>query len=246
MPLRASDSTARPVRLRLFDSFALEVDGCPIELRWSGQRIAAFLALRGCSLRTTVAGWLWPEVAETAALSSLRTALWRLPTCADVVDRAGQALALAPNVRVDTRDFDERAGTLLGPATQLDDLKIYELRLGGVLLPGWDDAWLTYERERLRQARFHALEIGSGILADRGHLAAALDLAIRAIALDPLRESAHRLVITLHLREGNIVEARRHLAELRELMFTELGLPLSPDFENLVSAAHLDGGRLLR
>jgi DNA-binding SARP family transcriptional activator len=78
-------------------------------------------------------------------------------------------------------------------------------------------------------------------LHDRGQPAAALDLALRAVALDPLRESAHRLVITFHLREGNMVEALRSLADLRELMITELGIPLSPHAEALASSAV--GGR---
>ncbi len=229
------------MRLHLFDTFALEVDGVPVELRSSCQRILALLALRRCALRTTVAGFLWPEVDEAAALGNLRTALWRLSTCADIVDRCGPALALRPGVRVDTHELDELAASLLGSASQVRDHEIYALRLMGELLPGWNDEWLQYERERLRQARFHALEVGAAILHDRGQPAAALDLALRAVALDPLRESAHRLVITFHLREGNMVEALRSLADLRELMTTELGIPLSPHAEALVSSAV--GGR---
>jgi hypothetical protein len=51
-------------------------------------------------------------------------------------------------------------------------------------------------------------------------------------------------VITFHLREGNVVEALRQLADLRELMFTELGVPLSSYAEALVNLAGSGGTRL--
>jgi DNA-binding SARP family transcriptional activator len=44
------------------------------------------------------------------------------------------------------------------------------------------------------------------------------------VAVEPLRESAHRALIGAHLAEGNRVEALRQLARLRHLLREELGV----------------------
>jgi DNA-binding SARP family transcriptional activator len=53
---------------------------------------------------------------------------------------------------------------------------------------------------------------------------AAVEAALEAVALEPLRESAHRAVIRAHLVEGNRGEALRQLGELRRLLLEELGI----------------------
>ncbi|MCA1696878.1 MAG: transcriptional regulator, partial [Actinobacteria bacterium] len=58
----------------------------------------------------------------------------------------------------------------------------------------------------------------------RGELEIALALAMAAVAVDSLRETAHRLVVRAHLAEGNVSEARRHIAEVSQLMIDELGV----------------------
>ena len=89
---------------------------------------------------------------------------------------------------------------------------------------GWYDEWLLLERERLRQMRLHALEALAEQLVIAGDLPAAVHAALAAVAIDPLRESAHRALIRAHLAEGNRVEALRQLARLRHLLREELGV----------------------
>ena len=84
-----------------------------------------------------------------------------------------------------------------------DATKDESRQLEGDLLPDWYDDWLEIERERLRQLRVHALEhLGEHALR-RGRFGAAIDRALAAIAADPLRESAHRLLIRAYIAEGN-------------------------------------------
>ena len=45
---------------------------------------------------------------------------------------------------------------------------------------------------------------------------------LRAAALEPLRESPHRLVIRCHLAEGNVVEALRQYQRFTALLRREL------------------------
>ena len=51
---------------------------------------------------------------------------------------------------------------------------------------------------------------------------------------DPLRESAHRLLVAAHLREGNTSEAAREYAAFRKLAFEELGVGPSSRMEALI------------
>ena len=102
------------------------------------------------------------------------------------------------------------------------------------LLPGWYDDWVHFERESLTQLRLHALERLSGQRLTAGRYAEALALAMAAVATEPLRDSAHRLVVQCHLREGNAVHALRHYEGYRDLLHRELGIPPSPQMQQLL------------
>jgi hypothetical protein len=58
----------------------------------------------------------------------------------------------------------------------------------GELLPGWYDDWVMFERERLRQLQLHALETMAHRLAKEHRYADAVDVALAAVRLEPLRE----------------------------------------------------------
>jgi DNA-binding SARP family transcriptional activator len=102
------------------------------------------------------------------------------------------------------------------------------------LLPGWYDDWVIFERERLRQRILHGLEALSSHLCAGGRVAESVDAALQAVHLEPLRETAQRVLITAHLAEGNHVEARRALAAYGRLLHDELGLRVSADLTDLV------------
>ena len=64
----------------------------------------------------------------------------------------------------------------------------------------------------------------AGQLAEQGHYGLALESALAALRADDLRESAHRAVISIHLAEGNVVEARRAYDLCRRTFVEELGI----------------------
>ncbi|MDT0262714.1 AfsR/SARP family transcriptional regulator [Jatrophihabitans lederbergiae] len=107
--------------------------------------------------------------------------------------------------------------------------------LGGDLLPGWSDDWLILEQEAFRQTRLHALEQTCARLRHCGHYAAALRAGSAAVRCEPLRESAHRQLIKVHLAEGNHAEALRQYQSFRRLLAYELGLPPSASIRSLVA-----------
>ena len=59
------------------------------------------------------------------------------------------------------------------------------------LLLGWYDDWVVIERERLTQLHLTALESLSDRLLSDGEHAKALQVALAAVQVDPLRESGH-------------------------------------------------------
>src|SRR5437773_1792489 len=110
------------------------------------QRLLALLALRDrVVLRTSIAGALWPDVSESHAHASLRSALLRIPDPArSVVWVSDTELSLADGVDVDVRGAHALAYRLLDDTTspEEDDVSRSAIaRLSSDLLPGWSDEW---------------------------------------------------------------------------------------------------------
>jgi DNA-binding SARP family transcriptional activator len=103
------------------------------------------------------------------------------------------------------------------------------------VLPEWLDDWLVTERERHRQLRLHALERLCGEHRDQGRYDLAIRAGLTAVAGEPLRESAHRALIEVHLAEGNHAEALRQYQGYRHRLREELGLAPSPVIRALVA-----------
>ncbi|XUL93960.1 AfsR/SARP family transcriptional regulator [Streptomyces galilaeus] len=109
----------------------------------------------------------------------------------------------------------------------------------GELLPGWDEDWVLFERERLRQLRLHALDAVAHQLLGQGMHALALEAALESVRAEPLRESAHRAVVAVHLAEYNVLEAARHYRAFRALLRDELGIEPSPALTSMLPACVL-------
>src|SRR5690606_23384985 len=111
--------------------------------------------------------------------------------------------SLAPGVLVDVQVLWNRVSDPFRKNWEPEERKATVAGLTRELLPEWGDAWLSYERERWDQLRIHALErIASELLGQGDHFGA-LETALEAVALEPIRETAHRIVVEVHLAEGN-------------------------------------------
>jgi DNA-binding SARP family transcriptional activator len=238
LPARRGDLVVRKAplgsaRLLLLGGFELRCQGVATPVTESAQRLLALLALETRPApRSQLAGILWPEATEERAAGSLRSALWRLPH-PDLVARTSPGdLSLGAEVTVDYREATSLATALLeGVALDLG----HGGALARDLLPGWWDDWLVLERERFRQLRLHALEAHCRWLAETGRFAQAIEAGLLAVACEPLRESAHRLLISIHLAEGNQAEALQQYRRYRRLLADELGLTPSPQLEAVVA-----------
>ncbi len=215
----------RPSELRLLGGFALRVEGEPVDLQPAAQRLLALLALAGAAVERSYAAFrLWPDTDEERAKANLRSTVWRLRRAPGELVRATKThIGLHREVWVDvSEDLD-------GEEAEPDPTRHFEL------LPDWYDDWLVTERERIRQLHLHALERRTERLIDVGRTDEAIQLGLRASALEPLRESPQRLVIRCHLAEGNLIEAIRHYDRYAKLLERELGAAPSDGMRNLLS-----------
>jgi DNA-binding SARP family transcriptional activator len=227
-----------PLRLTLIGRFALWMDGRELGIAASGQRLIALLALRDRPVgRLHIAGILWPDYSTERSLADLRTALWRVNQASgQVITATPTLLRLDADVEVDVRSvesFARRLSQVRGAETvDLDSVSLVDL--AGDLLPDWYDDWLQDEREGLRQTRLHALESLAKRLSATERYAEAIQAALAAIRLEPLRETAHHTLIEIHIAEGNWSEARRQFQRCRWLLREELGVEPSDSMRLLV------------
>lgn len=230
-------------RLDLLDGFRLRYAGAAVRVQPNVQRLLAFLALHERPLhRLYVAGRLWTDSTQETANANLRTALWRLRHLrCRIVEATPSEMALADEVGVDARDATVRAQRVLAGRAQDDDLAA--LIEAGELLPDLDDDWLVIERERIRQLRLHALERLCEDHRDAGRFAEAVDAGLAAVATEPLRESAHRALISSHLAQDNLAEAARDYRLYSVLARDRLGTSPSPGLRRLIRTDH-DGNFL--
>lgn len=217
------------IRLHLLGGFQLEQEGRALLLPEGSQRLLAFLALKGRSLRRqAVAGTLWPDATEVHASSSLRSSLARLPDGARAsVSVSSRDLRLSDDVTVDLWEARILAHQQLldsGASPSADPGPEAIPALSAELLPDWYDEWTLIEAEEWRQLRLHALEAVADRLMANGNYGGAAAAALAAVRAEPLRESPRAALIRVHLAEGNPTEALREFSRYDELLMLELGV----------------------
>jgi DNA-binding SARP family transcriptional activator len=98
------------------------------------------------------------------------------------------------------------------------------------------DTWQTFTTESLRLELAAALEKLAGALAARGQTDQALPHARRWLALDPLHEASHRLLMQLHAAAGDRAALARQYRQCVEVLAAELGVEPAPETSALYYA----------
>jgi DNA-binding SARP family transcriptional activator len=228
--------TAWNFRIQLLGGFEVTREGCSIPLGPSSERLVALLACRDRPLsRHLAAGLLWPDRPERRAQANLRSAVYRATfSHPDLIISSPRRITLDPSACVDFRAATAVAQRIIA-GSMVDLCAPAHEALTRDLLPCWyEDDWVIEEREAFRQNRLHALEILCLTLAERGRYGEAVDAALAAVRAEPLRESAHRALMMVHLHEGNYGEALRQYGRCRTLLHDELGIDPSPRLRDLI------------
>ncbi|MEZ4717309.1 MAG: BTAD domain-containing putative transcriptional regulator [Caldilineaceae bacterium] len=258
-------------QLRVLGSLEISTDGVqflPLPLNKVGA-LLAYLALTPqiTYSRTTLVSLFWPDYPRENAQGNLRTTLRRLRAQLAAIDAQlpdqcieatrhhirGNATALAVDAVTMERLIREagahrhdalaRCDACMAKLAEAADLYRGEL-LAGLDLPDAHpfEEWLLLRREELR---FQALVVLQQLVhahTARHDFATAHDLAMRLVALDPLREESHRHVMFLRARQNLTAEALDHYTVVRTLLADELGVEPAPETEALLQA--IRAGRL--
>jgi DNA-binding SARP family transcriptional activator len=228
------------VHIGLLGGFECSCSRQRISLPLGAQRLLALLALKeGGVHRSAAAERLWPDSPPARAASNLRSALWRARYIMEtrVIMCEGPRLRLVPAVCVDLHLVQTRGQQALESGQAVVDLDYDALvtALSRELLPEWTDDWLVLERQRWEQVRLHLLEGVAQKLRYGEHYLGALKAALAAVAVEPVRETAHRIIIEVHVDEGNTGSALRHYQRYRTLLQRELGVAPSPRMTQLAN-----------
>ena len=220
------------VELRLLGGFELlSSDRTAIELPTRKSRLLlAFLASPpGQShSREKLASLFWPDTQEEQARGSLRYALTALRNALAplAIDTGRDEIALSPGrLRIDI-DLLARAANGTAAAGALDAGLIYRGEfLDGYSLDNQDFVdWLLFERTRCRNLAQAAFEQAICALEQTGRPADAISLAQRLVALDPLREQSHRVLMTTYATAGERSKALEQYQSLKDLLKKELAV----------------------
>lgn len=234
------ENASSACELSLLGPFALTgTDGRPIEI--SSKKNRLLLAMVASSprrrmSRDALSGLLWASYGDEQARSSLRQALAVLRRelyGKDGVLLAGTdgAVALHPSdvavdadrflrdVEIGTRASLERALSLWrGPF--LEDVSVAEPEI---------EQWLRERREYFDNLYIAAMDRMVTLLDG----VARINMALRLVQADTLREGSHRRVMEALLASGEKAQALRHYENMRKLMRDELGVEPSPETQSL-------------
>ena len=195
------------------------------------KKLAGLLAYLACAAprpqpREKLMALLWGSHFDAQAKQNLRQALFRLRKVLgqDALESEGEVVSLdAAAIGCDVGRFEalvrEGSREALGAAADLyrgrliDDVTVGE--------EGWNE-WLAGERERLLELALGAMMgLGEQELA-AGRAERALKAGQRAIALNNMREDAHRLIMRALAATGRKAEALKHYQDLVALLKHEL------------------------
>ncbi|MBI1777052.1 MAG: AAA family ATPase [Proteobacteria bacterium] len=230
-------------RLALLGRFELSGLSGPVDLR--SKKLSSLLAYLACTApapqsREKLATLLWGSHFETQAQQNLRQALYRLRRTLgdDALSSDGDDIRLAPGVI----DCDvARLEALIGDGSRASLAAAGDLYHGRLLSDvtiaeeAWAD-WVAGERQRLEGLALDALVRSGEIELAAGLADKALEAAHRALAINNLREDAHRLTIQALAAAGRQAEALKHYQDLTVLLKRELQTEPDALTKSLVAA----------
>ncbi|PYE49424.1 ATP-binding protein [Deinococcus yavapaiensis] len=191
-------------------------------VRCEGRPLAAlaFLALQGPTMRSRLAGLLWPDNTESVARNNLVQLLRRLAAACgtDLVD---------PHDPLTLRDIVRTDVDVLVCAFEGDEEEVEvpdHVLLDGLSFPEAHELqdWLRAQRERLDGLRARHLMRRAQRKEVQGDWPNALAFTRRALHFDPVSEDAYRRLMRLHYLNGDPAAARAAYERCADVLRTEL------------------------
>jgi predicted ATPase/DNA-binding SARP family transcriptional activator len=247
-PARAARRAARerpvsgPLRVRVLGGATVELGETALTAAdWGYAKPRELMFLLVCSPPMTkdqIAAALWPDLSRQQLGNALHTALRELRRA---LGDPGWVTYANGHYRFDrTRphecDVTEFEDALLAarrarPAqAALPHLQRAINVYGGDFLDGVTAGeWALVRRDELRRAFESALLATGRLQTAAGRHQAAAAVFRRAVAHEPLNETAHRELMSSWARLGETARAVRHYEELTELLREQVGVPPAPE-----------------
>lgn len=232
--------------IRVLGGLDVKLAGAPTPLDLPTRKSRAFLAYLALSpgmtrSREHLAAMFWDRSAEEQARGSLRQTLSSLrrissSTSALIHTDADSVWLEAGAVEVDALQFERLAEEGSGESLE-NAAALYR----GELLSGFSlreerfEQWLSAERRRLHE---RAVQTFSDLVTHYAHGERhdrAIAVAERLLALDPLLEWAHCVLMRLYLRTGRREAALRQYQECARLLNQELGIAPADETQQLAA-----------
>src|SRR5579871_4918749 len=237
------------MRISLFGNLRITSAGRPVTAINSNRlhSLIAYLILHGDSLqpRERLAFTLWPASSESQARTNLRQLLYHLkralPAECTALDTDSFAVQWRQDASctVDTVDFQTAIAEAAAARAQNDRGREIQALTAAAdvyeddLLPALYDDWLAPIREDYRKRIAAALHRLAALLEEQHDHAAAIPLAERLVALDPLAEANHQLLIRLHDANHDRAAALRAYHQCMRVLRREMGVEPGPATRDL-------------
>ncbi len=185
-----------------------------------------------------IAAALWPDLSRQQLGNALHTALRELRRALGdpgwvVYANGHYRFERSRQHECDVTEFEDAllAARRARPSeAALPDLQRAIGAYGGDFLDGMSAGeWALVRRDELRRAFESALLAAGRLQAAAGRHQAAVAMFRRAVAHEPLNETAHRELMSCWARLGETARAVRHYEELTELLRAQVGVPPAPE-----------------
>ena len=240
-------------RIELFGKFRITRGGEVVSTINTNRlkSLLSYLILHGDTRqpREHLAFLLWPDSDEGQARTNLRQLLHHLrralPNECGLLEGDNQSVYFRrnPACALDVSEFDA-ALAAAETAAQSADVTSEHLSLEQAarlyedeLLPGLYDDWLQPKREQYRQMAGKIFGRLAALLEQSRDLQAAIRYAECLVALDPLREAHHQLLIRLHGANRDRASALRAYHQCMRILRRELGVEPSEPTRELFELA---------
>lgn len=218
------------LRLTLLGETRLELGGERLALPTKPLALLCYLAVaRRRVSREALLELFWEAPSGEDASANLRVALSKLrKALGEHLEIEREAVALRPEAPLwlDSARFAELARSPGGEDAALEEAAalyrgefMADFRVPDA--PRFEE-WQALERERLHQLALGCFAALSERALARGDQAAALEHALRLLALEPWREGAHRQLMRLYARRGEHAAAIRQYESCRAVLAAEL------------------------
>ncbi len=244
------------MRINLFGNLRISLAGRSVTAVSTNrlQSLIAYLILHGDAPqpRERLAFLLWPASIESQARTNLRQLLHHLKRALPAEGNWLETTHFAVRWRqdatcsIDVVDFQAAIADASSARMEEDRAREMQALTAAVhlyeddLLPGLYDDWITPLREEYRKRISEVLQRLATLFEEQSEYPEAIPYAERLVALDPLSESHHQLLIRLHAANHDRSSALRAYHRCMRILRREMGVEPGPAtlelFERILKA----------